>query len=76
MAPEKEGVNMPGILYRLDVLSPEQKDILFYVIDYYAREMKRKRVTTLSAKADSFLGHALTSVTRYAPNAPSERKDI
>ena len=33
-------------------------------------------VTTLSAKADSFLGHARTLVPRYVPNAPSERKNM
>jgi len=33
-------------------------------------------VTTLSAKADSFLGHARAIAPRFVPKAPSEPKDI
>jgi len=33
-------------------------------------------VTTLSAKADSFLGHARSNLPRFVPNAQSERQNI
>jgi mRNA-degrading endonuclease RelE of RelBE toxin-antitoxin system len=60
----------------LDRLPQTDFEAVVEAVKELAQTPRPRGVTTLSAKADSFLGHALTNVTRYAPSPPSEGQDI
>ncbi len=67
----------PAVIKRLDKFR-QKRNISDYERSGTVTEQEAEEVTTPSAKADGFLGHARANAQRFVPNAQSERtsKDI